>query len=75
MTYVPAQLRVMPVPPRGGGAGLGDASCVARELAVYKRVSVRGPLVPATTTSAHLCGGRRSLPGVLTEMTDVGGAP
>ncbi len=47
--------------------------CPVRESADYKRPSARGPLVSAPMTSAYLCGGRRSRPGVLVEMTGVGG--
>jgi hypothetical protein len=50
---------------RGGRAGRGAGLCVPRELVAYKRPSVRAPLVPSPTTSAHLCGGRRPRLGAL----------
>ncbi len=50
---------------RSHQAGRGDVPRVPRELADYKRPSVRGPLVPASMTSVHPCGGRWSRSGAL----------
>jgi len=58
-----------------GGAGRRGARGVAGVLAVYKRASVRAPLVSAPMTSAHTCGGRWSQPGALSELTGVGSSP
>jgi len=50
---------------RSDQAGRGDVPRVPRELADYKRLSVRGPLVPAPITSVHPSGGRWSRSGAL----------
>jgi len=48
---------------RSDQAGRGDVPRVPRELADYKRASVRAPLVSMPMTSAHPCGGRWSQVG------------
>ncbi len=60
---------------RGREAGLGAAPRVLRERAAYKRPSGRVPLVSGPMTSAHLCGGRRSRPSALLQVTGVGSPP
>jgi len=53
-------------------AGRGGPPRALRELAANKRVSMRGPLAPASMTSAHPCGGRWSRSGALSQTTGVG---
>jgi hypothetical protein len=43
----------------GGRMGRRGASCVLRELAAYKRSSVRALMVSVPMASAHSCRGRR----------------
>jgi hypothetical protein len=67
--------------PCGGHAARSDAavsggvSRAACQSADYKRASVRAPLVTVPMTSAYRCGGHWSQPGVLLEVTGVGGLP
>jgi len=60
---------------RSSDAARRAAPRALRELAAYKRPSVRAPLVSVSTTSAHPCGGRWFRPGVLLQVTAVGGPP
>ncbi len=47
-------------PQRSDQASRAAALRVLRESAAYKRASMRGPLAPASATSAHSCGDRWS---------------
>jgi hypothetical protein len=60
---------------RSNAAAYGGALRAVGESAVYKRASVRAPLVFMPMTSAHRCGGHRPRLGALLEVADAGSSP